>query len=73
MKKQLSMEQYLKTLGLDVKSVRCDHVGRLFILIDGMEEIPFDTKITLRGFYKEVEIPEKYQTLENLEIIRKLK
>jgi len=60
------MEQYIHSLGLLLEDVSIDTTGRLFILIDGV-----DTEG--KSAYKQIEIPEEYQTFENIELIRQQK
>ena len=62
-----NMEQYIHSLGLLLSNVKIDRKGRLFILVEGTE---MDEDGSY--FFREVEIPEQYQTLDNIEIIRKL-
>lgn len=60
------MKEYIHSLGLLLEDIHVDRKGRLFILIEGKD---------LNGnfCYKEIEIPEEYQTFENIEIIKNLK
>jgi hypothetical protein len=59
------MEKYINNLGMLMSDVKIDRKGRLFILVEGKEEDG-------GYFYKEVELPEEFQTFENIEIIRTL-
>lgn len=58
------MEKYIHSLGLLLEDVRIDREGRLFILVDGVFEDG-------EAAYKQIELPEEFQTFENIEIIRK--
>ncbi len=57
------MKEYIYGLGLLMEDVKVDQQGRLFILIEGVDD---------KGdfCYKEISIPEKYQTLENINLIK---
>lgn len=57
------MEKYIHDLGLTLADLRIDQQGRIFILVE--ENSP-----RVDALYKEIEIPEEYQTLANVEIIR---
>jgi hypothetical protein len=59
------MEKYIWSLGMLMSDVKIDRKGRLFILVEGKESDG-------GYFYKEVELPEEFQTFENIEIIRTL-
>ena len=59
----MTLQEYIWSLGMLMSDVKVDQKGRLFILVEGKEEDG-------GYFYKEVEIPEEYQTFENLEEIR---
>lgn len=58
------MEKYIHSLGLLLSDVCIDTSGRLFILIEG-------TDTEGKSAYKQIEMPEKYQTFENINIIKK--
>jgi hypothetical protein len=60
----MTLQEYIWGQGLLMTDVKADKKGRLFILVEGKEEDD-------GYFYKEVGIPEEYQTLGNLEEIRK--
>ena len=56
------MEQYVYGLGLLLSDVKVDKNERLYILIEG-------TSLG-KAFYKEVELPEEYQTSININKIK---
>lgn len=55
------MEKYIYSLGLMLSDVKIDQKGRMFILVE--EKSPGQ-------LYKEIEIPEQYQTLENINMLK---
>lgn len=57
------MHEYVHSLGLKLSDVRCDQKGRLFILVEGKEQDG-------GYFYKEIELPEEFQTIWNVDIIK---
>ena len=59
------MEQYIHNLGMLLSDVRVDHKGRLFILVEGYD----DKK---QFVFESVYLPEEYQTLWNIDIIKDL-
>ena len=59
------MEKYIHGLGLIMEDVSIDQNGKIFILIE-------DNNPRAVAFYKEIELPEEYQTFENVEIMRQL-
>lgn len=61
------MEQYIYGLGMLMEDLCIDTKGRIFILIDGIDEQ------TGKAVYKDVFLPEEYQTFGNVEIIKNLK
>ena len=58
-----TIEKYVYSLGMLLSDVKIDHKGRLVILIE-------DSGPRAGEFYREIEIPEEYQTFANIEVIR---
>lgn len=59
------MKEYIYGLGMLMSDVRVDQQGRLFILVEGQDNEG-------QFCYKEIAIPEEYQTLENINLIKNL-
>jgi hypothetical protein len=59
---EYNIQNYVYGLGMMLEDLRVDQKGRIFILVE-------DT-LHADEFYREITVPEEYQTLGNVEIIR---